>query len=277
MNRIAIDLGFIEIYWYSIFILVAIISAFIVISIESKKQKLSENILIDLVFYTIIIGILGARLYYVLFNFNYYLTNPIEIFQIWNGGLAIHGGIISSLIFIIFYSKNKKINTKKLLDILVVGLILGQAIGRWGNFFNQEAYGMITTIDNLKDFHIPEFIINGMFISGDYRQPTFLYESLWCFLGFILMIIGRKYIKNLKVGQLTCFYLIWYGLERIIVEGFRTDSLMLGSIKVAQLISLLFIIIGITYLIKIYYNSKKDNNLYNKTNIILKNNKLIGG
>jgi len=270
MDRIALDLGFIQIYWYSIFILIAIILAFTVISIESKKQKLSENTLIDLAFYTIIIGIIGARLYYVLFNFNYYLTKPIEIFQIWNGGLAIHGGIISALIFIIFYSRNKNINLKKLLDILVVGLILGQAIGRWGNFFNKEAYGMITTIDNLKDMHLPDFIINGMFISGDYRQPTFLYESLWCFLGFIIMIIGRKYLKKLKVGQLTSFYLIWYGLERIIVESYRTDSLMLGPIKVAQLISLIFIVIGITYLIKIYYNSKKDNNLYNETNIILK-------
>lgn len=270
MDRIAIDLGIIQIYWYSIFILIAIISAFLVINKESKKQKLSENLLIDLAFYTIIVGILGARLYYVVFNFNYYLANPIEIFKIWNGGLAIHGGIISGLIFIIFYSKNKKINLQKLLDVVVVGLILGQAIGRWGNFFNQEAYGMITTIDHLKNLHIPNFIINGMFISGDYRQPTFLYESLWCFLGFILMVIGRKYIKNLKTGQLTSFYLIWYGLERLMIEWFRTDSLMLGPIKIAQLISLLFIVIGITYLIKIYYNSKKDNNLYSKTNIILK-------
>lgn len=268
MNRIAIDLGFIEIYWYSIFILIAIISACLVINMESKKQKLPENILIDLLFYSIIFGILGARLYYVLFNLSYYLLNPIEIFQIWNGGLAIHGGIISALIFIIVFSKKKKINLNKLLDILVVGLILGQAIGRWGNFFNQEAYGAITTIDNLKNLNIPDFIINGMFILGEYRQPTFLYESIWCLIGFIIIIVIRKYVKKLKVGQITSFYLIWYGIERLIIEGFRSDSLMLGPIKIAQLISLIFIIIGITYLIKIYYNSKKNNNLYNEINII---------
>ena len=235
MEKIAINLGFIKIYWYSIFILLAIILGYIVIKKETKKQNLSEEITIDLIFYSIITGIIGARLYYVLFNLQYYMSSPFEIFQIWNGGLAIHGGIIAALIFITFYCKKKNINQKKLLDIIVIGLILGQAIGRWGNFFNQEAYGTITSLNSLKELLIPNFIIDGMYISGEYRQPTFLYESIWCLLGFIILIVVRKKYNNLKVGQLTSLYLIWYGIERFFVEKLRTDSLMINQINYKQL------------------------------------------
>lgn len=260
MEKVALDLGPIQIYWYSIFIFIGMLVACFLIYKEAKKRGIEEDFLVNLTFNTIIIGIIGARLYYVLFNFSYYLDNPVEIFQIWNGGLAIHGGIIAGLLFIIYYCKKHEVNLWKILDIIVVGLIIAQAIGRWGNFFNSEAYGPITTASHLKSLGIPQFIIDGMYILGDYRQPTFFYESVWCLFGFLAMLIIRQY-KYLKIGQLTSFYLIWYGIIRFIIEAMRTDSLMLGPLKMAQLVSLVFIVSGIIIFIKSTKTNQKE--LYN--------------
>lgn len=258
MDKVALDLGPIQIYWYSIFIFLGMLVACFVIYKEAKKRGIEDDFLVNLTFDTIIIGIIGARLYYVIFNLPYYLQNPIEMLEIWNGGLAIHGGIIAGLLFIIYYCKKHEVNILKILDIVVVGLIIAQAIGRWGNFFNSEAYGPITTANHLESLGIPEFIINGMYILGEYRQPTFFYESVWCIFGFLAMLIIRHY-KYLKVGQLTSFYLVWYGIIRFFIEGMRTDSLMLGPLKMAQLVSIVFVISGIV----LYLKSKKDNKLYN--------------
>ena len=260
MDKVALDLGPIQIYWYSIFIFLGMLVACFVIYKEAKKREIEEEFLVNLTFNTIILGIIGARLYYVLFNLPYYLNNPIEILEIWNGGLAIHGGIIAGLLFIIYYCKKHEVNIWKMLDIIVVGLIIAQAIGRWGNFFNSEAYGPITTEENLRSLGIPSFVINGMYILGKYRQPTFFYESVWCLFGFCAMLLIRNY-KYLKIGQLTGFYLIWYGIIRFIIEAMRTDSLMLGPIKMAQLVSIVFVISGIIIFIK-SIKSKKEN-LYN--------------
>lgn len=261
MDRVALDLGFIQIYWYSIFVFLGLLTATILIYREGKRQNIKEDDLINLIFYSVIIGIFGARLYYVIFNLSYYLKNPLEILAIWNGGLAIHGGIIAGLLFILFYCHKHKIEILRLLDITVVGLIIAQAIGRWGNFFNSEAYGAITTLSALESQHIPKFIIDGMYIMGEYRQPTFLYESMWCLLGFIIMLLIRKYNKKILLGNLASFYLVWYGIERLFVEGLRSDSLMLGQIKVAQLVSLIFIISGT--ILFIYVNKiLKNNKLY---------------
>lgn len=260
MEKVALDLGPIQIYWYSIFIFIGMLVACFLIYKEAKKREIEEDFLVNLTFNTIIIGIIGARLYYVLFNFSYYLDNPVEIFQIWNGGLAIHGGIIAGLLFIIYYCKKHEVNLWKILDIIVVGLIIAQAIGRWGNFFNSEAYGPITTAAHLKSLGIPQFIIDGMYILGEYRQPTFFYESVWCLFGFLAMLIIRQY-KYLKIGQLTSFYLIWYGIIRFIIEAMRTDSLMLGPLKMAQLVSLVFIVSGIIIFIKSTKTNQKE--LYN--------------
>lgn len=260
MEKVALDLGPIQIYWYSIFIFIGMLVACFLIYKEAKKRGIDEDFLVNLTFNTIIIGIIGARLYYVLFNLSYYLGNPVEIFQIWNGGLAIHGGIIAGLLFIIYYCKKHEVNLWKILDIIVVGLIIAQAIGRWGNFFNSEAYGPITTAAHLKSLGIPQFIIDGMYILGEYRQPTFFYESVWCLFGFLAMLIIRQY-KYLKIGQLTSFYLIWYGIIRFIIEAMRTDSLMLGPLKMAQLVSLVFIVSGIIIFIKSTKTNQKE--LYN--------------
>lgn len=255
LNRVALDLGIFQIYWYSLFILFGIIGAFFVINKEIKKHNISNDLIFDMSFYALIIGIIGARLYYVIFNLNYYLKYPIEILAVYKGGLAIHGGVIAGALFILYYTRKHKLNTLKILDIIVVGLILGQAIGRWGNFLNQEAYGVETTYQTLKNIHIPDFIIKGMYIDKTYYTPTFLYESIWNIVGFILLIGIRK-IEKLKVGTLSSCYLIWYSLARFFIEGLRTDSLMLYNLKIAQLISVIAIIIGV--LLLIYSNKKND-------------------
>ena len=258
MDRIALDLGFIQIYWYSIMIFLAIAGASIVILTETKKQKINQDFMTNLIFYGIIFGLLGARLYYVLFNLDYYTKYPIEILEIWNGGIAIHGAMLFGLLTTYLYCRKYKAKFLKILDIIAVGFILGQAIGRWGNFFNGEAYGPITSLSSLS--YLPKFIVNGMFIDGAYRVPTFLYESIWDLLGFIVLIIVRRKAYT-KVGQLTGIYLIWYSAGRIVIEGLRTDSLMLGPIKMAQLASVIAIIIGILIL-KFSKKGYRFDNLY---------------
>lgn len=249
MDKTLLDFGFFEIKWYSFLLFLSMLTGCTLVYKEAKKKNINEEQMIDLIFYSLLFGIIGARLYYVVFNIPYYLSNPLEIIMIWKGGLAIHGGLIAALVFLAIYTKKKKLNLLLLLDIIVVGLIIAQAIGRWGNFFNGEAYGQITSLKYLQNLHLPKFIIDNMYIDGYYREPTFLYESFFSFLGFISLVCVRK-LKKLKTGQLTSMYLMWYGLERFVVEKFRSDSLMLGNLKVAQLVSLFGIAFGICLFIK---------------------------
>ncbi len=250
-----IDLGFISIHYYSLFLFLAIIIGGQLVIKEAKKFGFNEDFICNLLFMTIIIGIIGARLYFVIFHFDYYASHPLETFEFWRGGLAIHGGIIAALIFIIIYLRKKKINVLLILDFIVVGLIIGQAIGRWGNFFNGEAHGPETTLSHLHDMFVPEFIINGMNIGGTYYIPTFFFESLWCLLGFIVLLLFRRWSKN-KVGMVTSLYLVWYGIGRFFIEGLRTDSLMLFNLKVAQFVSLTMVICGIVLFVFSYKRSK---------------------
>ena len=249
-----IDLGIISIHWYSIIIFVAILIGSNLAIKEAKRHGYEEDFVVNLLFLGVILGIIGARIYYVIFNFDYYKYNLIEIFKVWNGGLAIHGGIIAGFITIAIICYKKKVNLLRILDYLVVGLIIAQAIGRWGNFFNGEAHGPATTLAYLDGLHLPQFIIDGMNIGGNYYIPTFLCESVWCLIGFIVMIILRRR-KFMKVGYLTSFYLVWYGIERFYVEGMRTDSLMFLTLKVAQIVSLCMIVIG--FIVFIYSFRKK--------------------
>ena len=260
MDNIALDLGFIQIYWYSVFIFLGVFFASLVIMVESKKQKLNQDFMINLIFYSVIFGLIGARLYFVLFNLNYYSKYPLEILEVWNGGLAIHGGLIFGLLTVIIYCHKYKVPIVKVLDIAALGFVLGQAIGRWGNFFNQEVYGGVTTLPHLKELGIPEFIANNMYIKGEYRIPLFLYESIWNFAGFIALLIVKRY-KYLKSGQLTGVYLIWYSVGRFVLEGLRDKefSLMLGNIRVAQILSLVLIVVGILFIILCRRGSKFDN------------------
>ena len=263
MDRVALDLNFIQIYWYSIFVFVGMLVACIVIYKEAKKRGVSDESLINLTFSTVLWGIIGARLYYVVFNMPYYLKNPIEILELWHGGLAIHGGILFGFIAIIAHCKKNHTNIMRMLDIIVVGLIIGQAIGRWGNFFNSEAYGAITTLEKLQSQGIPQFVIDGMYILGNYRQPTFFYESVGCAFGFLAMLIIRcgKYLRR---GNLTAFYLVWYGTLRFLIEGLRTDSLMFGPLKMAQIVSVIFVLIGLIIFIINIAKRKDDDRLYRK-------------
>ena len=257
MNRVAFNIFGFNVYYYSLCILLGVIVAYILITREGKKQGLTKEFTSDLIFYTLIIGILGARVYYCVFNLDYYLANPSEILKIYNGGLAIHGGVIAGLVFVYFYTKKKNISFIKILDIIAPAVIIAQSFGRWGNFFNQEAHGGITTYQNLKNMHIPEFIINGMHIEGKYYYPTFFFESIWCLIGFIILMFVRRN-KNLRKGFQIGFYFIWYGIGRFFIEAFRTDSLMFFGLKIAQIVSLIGIIIGIIIIVtnrnKKYYN-----------------------
>ena len=248
MNPVALKLGNLTVTWYAIFILSGIIVAYILINKESKKYNISSSFVSNLIFWCVIFGIIGARIYYVLFNLDYYMQDPIEIIKIWNGGLAIHGGIIAGIITLVVYCKKYKINILKMTDIACVGVIIAQAIGRWGNFFNGEAHGGIVSRTFLENLHLPNFIIDGMHIGKYYYAPTYLYESVLNVIGFILLIIIRKF-KKIKLGNITALYLIWYGIVRFIIESMRTDSLLLGNMKIAQLISIIMIIIGIIMLI----------------------------
>ena len=243
MNRVFINIGNFTIYWYSVTMLLAILTAIYIASKEAKRMKLDKYI-DNIIFYLIIFGIIGARIYYVIFSFDSYKNDLLSIFKIWEGGIAIYGAIIAGFLVVVYMAKKYKQSIIETTDIIVPGLILAQAIGRWGNFFNGEAHGIETSLTYLKSKHIPKFIIDGMYINGTYYHPTFLYESLWCVLGFIILLIIRK-ITNRKTGIVTYSYFIWYGIGRFIIEGLRTDSLYIGSIRVSQLVSIILIIIGI--------------------------------
>lgn len=245
-----VKIGNFSISWYSVCILTGVLIAGALFLLECKKYEIDLNFATNLIFWTVIFGIIGARLYYVAFNFDYYSSNPTEILKVWNGGLAIHGALLGGLLFILFYTKKYKVRTLKVTDMAVVGVIIAQAIGRWGNFFNQEAHGGETTRAALESLKIiPKFVIDGMNINGTYYIPTFYYESLWCILGFIVLLIVRRAFEYLRIGQLTGIYLIWYSVARFIIEKYRTDSLMLGNFKVAQLVSILLFIVGILLIV----------------------------
>ncbi len=263
MNPVIFNIGGFEIRWYSVLIAIAVIIGYFLILSESKRFKIKKEFMFNMMFWTLIFAIIGARLYYVAFNLEYYISNPIEILQIWKGGLAIHGGLLFGAITILIYCKKYQVRVGKILDIIVPALLLGQAIGRWGNFFNGEAYGTIVTYNQLIDMKIiPQFIIDNMFINGAYHLPMFYFESLWCLLGFFLSLFlrRRKYIKD---GQLVAFYMMWYGVARFVIEMFRTDALMAGNVKIAQVVSILMFVIG---LIVQFIQSRKPklDELYNK-------------
>ena len=264
MDPIMFTIFGIDIHWYSVLILIGIIIGVILLEKEAKRFNYPKDLIFNICFWAIIIGIIGARLYYVLFNFSYYRYNLLEIFAIWNGGLAIHGGLIAGTLTVIFLARKHDLNFLKLIDMAAPSLILSQAIGRWGNFFNGEAHGIATTYTNLKNLYVPEFIIYGMNMGGIYYLPTFYFESLWCLLGFIVLLIIRR-MKYIKIGTTTSIYLMWYSLGRFFIEAWRTDSLILGGFKVAQIISVILFTTGLIYLIYLSRKGKYEN-LYNDIN-----------
>lgn len=243
MNRYILEIGSFKLEWYSALIIVGAMIGISMVLKEAKRYKYPTEYVFNMLFWAIIFGIIGARVYYVLFNLEIY-NSFWEACKIWEGGLAIHGGIIAGILIILLYCKKYKVRSLRMFDFIAPAMILAQAIGRWGNFFNCEAHGPATTLNHLQSLHIPEFIINGMNINGTYYTPTFLYESLWCLLGFIIILIIRR-LKVTKVGQPFAIYLMWYGLGRFVIESMRTDSLMLGGFKMAQIVSVIMIFVGL--------------------------------
>lgn len=239
ISKVAFEVFGIKIYWYAILIVTAIILALIIFRKRNGLYDIRFNDILDLSLYAIPIAIVCARLYYIIFNLEYYMQNPKEILSIRNGGLAIYGAIIGGLITLIIFCKKKKINVLDLIDYVAPGLVLGQAIGRWGNFVNIEAYGTTTN----------SFLRMGIIESGKYIEvhPTFLYESIACFAIFIILLLMKN--KRKFKGQIACTYFILYSLERFFVEGLRTDSLMLGNIRISQILSAIIFIVSLTFYI----------------------------
>ncbi len=266
MNPAIFSYGNFSLNWYPVLLSVAALAGFSLVQTESERFNIDKEFVFNMLFWVIIFGFLGARLYYVIFNWDYYSQNFSEILKVWKGGLAIHGGIIVGLFTVFLYTKKYKVRFVRYLDFLAVPLLLSQAIGRWGNFFNSEAYGLATTANHLKKIFIPDFVINGMKIDGTYYLPMFYFESVSCFLFFVLLMFIRRG-KYLKVGSLTGMYLIGYGIIRFFIEMSRTDALMLGGFKVAQIMSFIMLIIGVIMLM-INYRKSKFEDLYNDKNNI---------
>ena len=255
INRIAISIGNLPIYWYGVIIASGLMLAVLYAACTAKRYNVDSNKLFNCVLVGIVTGIIGARLYFCLFQWDYYSKNPIEILYINNGGLAIYGGIIGALLGGLTVAKIQKMKFLPILDITMMGFLIGQGIGRWGNFMNQEAFGSPT--------NLPWGMVSEN-TGGVPVHPCFLYESLWCLLGFVVLHFYGKY-KQKYAGQIFYLYLVWYGFERTIVEGLRTDSLYLPfqvlgmDIRVSQLLSLAIFITGIILLI---INRKKEDSFY---------------
>ena len=241
--KIFISIGPFSITWYALFILTGIVTAYVLSQRTVKKWRYPAQLLDDYVIPMMTLAILGARLYYVLFEWSYYSNHPEQIFAIWNGGLAVHGGLIVGVIFSTWYFRKNKVDFFRFADAIVPNVILAQSFGRWGNFMNQEAYGNIVP-ESFYD-HFPSFIKERMFIDQAYREPTFLYESIANLIGFLFItLIFRKKLYRRR-GDCLFMYCLWYGTTRFFIEGRRTDSLMLGGLRIAQVVSLVLVLFGI--------------------------------
>jgi phosphatidylglycerol:prolipoprotein diacylglycerol transferase len=263
INRVAFELFGLQIYWYAIIIVSGIALALWMSNREAVRVGLKEDDMTNFILWALPIAIIGARLYYILFDLEPYLADPIQIFNTRSGGLAIYGGLIAAVIVLIVYTRHNFIDPWLFLDVVAPGVMLGQAMGRWGNFTNHEAYGGETTRQFLESLHLPQFIINNMYIDGAFRQPTFFYESMWSLLGLILILIIRKKVA-VKCGELFLGYVTWYSFGRFFVEGMRTDSIyFFGGLRVSQVLSLVLFVGGIALL---YYRRKKrtDIKLYER-------------
>ncbi|MCA6765226.1 prolipoprotein diacylglyceryl transferase [Enterococcus hirae] len=264
IDRVAFNLLGIPIYWYALIIVSGIIIAMWLSSREAVRVGLKSEDVTDFMLWGLPLSIIGARLYYILFDLPQYIADPIQIFNIRSGGLAIYGGLIAGAITLYFFTKYHFISMWTFLDIAAPSVLLAQAIGRWGNFMNHEAYGPVMTRIFLENLHIPRFIIDNMYIEGFYRQPTFLYESVWSLIGFILLLFLRNKKHLLKKGEVLLVYVMWYSFGRFFIEGLRTDSLyFLGVIRISQLLSA-FLFVG-TIILFIWRRKKGNLPDYDRT------------
>ncbi len=241
---IAFTLGGFEIRWYGILIALGALLATLISYYRAPRHRIQQDDVLDLVIFALPIGIVGARIYYVLFSWNtIYRNNPLEAFNIREGGLAIHGGLIFGIITTYMVCRHKKIQFLNMADLILPTVALAQSIGRWGNFFNNEAYGRPTELPW------------GILVNGQKVHPTFLYESIWCFLIFLLLLFLDDRHRRFQ-GQIACLYGTLYSLERFFVESLRTDSLMIGPFRQAMVLSAVaFILCTVFYF---YLQSRSD-------------------
>ena len=242
----------VTIRWYGVIIAFGLTLAVLFGGRMAYKWKIDIYKMIDILIYGALGGIIGARLYYVAFEWDYYAAHPGEIFQIWNGGLAIYGGLIAGLLCAFIVCRVEKINIPNLLDLCGMSFLIGQGVGRWGNFANQEAFGVNTELpwgmySEKTRAYLAELVASGSTIAVDPAKPvhpTFLYESLWCLLGFVILYIICKKARKFS-GQIFLCYGVWYGVERTVVEGLRTDSLYIGNtgIRTSQLVSIVLVVV----------------------------------
>ncbi|WP_018930972.1 prolipoprotein diacylglyceryl transferase [Gracilibacillus lacisalsi] len=256
LDPVFLQLGPFSIYWYGVIIASGVFLALWLATREADRLGVKKDYIVDLVVFAIPIAILSARAYYVIFEWDRYVGEPWwKVFAIWEGGIAIHGALIGAVLTAIVYTRVKKLSFWQIADIVAPSLILGQAIGRWGNFMNQEAHGGPISEATYQNFHqyLPDFIMNQMCIEGTMYHPTFLYESVWNIMVFILLLILRKY--PLRRGEMFLTYVISYSIGRFFIEGMRTDSLyIIGDLRTAQFISILLIVGAIIMMI---YRRKK--------------------
>ncbi len=240
LDPVAFTLGPLTVYWYGLIISLAILIGMMWAIYEGKKRGIDPDTFVDMLIIIIPVAILCARLYYVIFSWSSYAGHPVDAFKIWEGGLAIHGALIGGVMTAYLLTRKQKVPFWLLADVVAPSIMLGQIMGRWGNFFNQEAYGSEVSKSFLENLHLPDFIINQMYINGAYYHPTFLYESLWNVVGLVLVLLYRR--SNQRVGESFLLYVIWYSVGRFFIESLRTDSLMFFGLKTAQLVSLALII-----------------------------------
>ena len=249
-------------YWYGLIIAIGALLALIYMMKAAKRFGFKRESAIDFLLAALIPGIIGARLYYCVFyrneaGVNPYFQNPASILYIWKGGLAIYGGIIFGVLGLVIYARKKKYSVPAVLDLSALGVLIGQCVGRWGNFINREAYGVATdSFGNYIDTTVPWRM--GLTLDGVtyYVHPTFLYESLWNLVGFILLHFISK--KRRYDGQVFLLYIGWYGLGRMLIEGLRSDSLMLGSVRVSKLLAAVLLVAAALILLYNWIFKKHD-------------------
>lgn len=263
---ILFEIGPIALRWYGLLIASAVLIGVMLAQKLAKLKQVDPELIGDLAIWLVIGAIPCARLYYVIFQWQEYAQRPGDIMAIWKGGIAIHGAILGGLVAALIFTRIQKLNFWQLVDIFTPSLILGQAIGRWGNFFNSEAFGKPTNVP--WRLFIPPSRRPLEYLEFNYFHPTFLYESMWDLLVFVILItlffLSIKYSQKIKNGTIFLAYLIAYSSGRIWIEALRTDSLMLGHLRIAQVISLVAIALGILGLYWLY-GLKKNLPNFNKT------------
>lgn len=247
INPIAFSIGQVNIFWYGILIAFSIVLGLFLAKIRDGKYGIKFDDVEEFVLWTIPVSIIFARIYYVAFSWDLYKDDILSVFKIWNGGIAIYGGIIGAILTAIIFSKIKKIKLLDLLDYTIPFLAIGQAIGRWGNFFNREAYGTVTN----NFFRMEILQKTGEYISV---HPTFLYESAGLLIIFaILMLLKRKFS-----GEITAVYFLFYGILRAFIENLRVDSLMIGNVKVSMILSIVLAVLSSIFIIYNIIKEKKN-------------------